>query len=312
MCCRTAAAAAAAAVGAAGTLILRLSSQRMQLILHGHGVLSGEHDVADLGRLLGCVIGGCQATVFEAVCVVDRWVQHAAAQGESTGAFPAQHMLRVILREHPGATAGVLDVLCCLLGPSSSWPQTDEAWSALFEVALAKGDQADLPAPGEDEWVAASHQELRRQRGLLKQDVFRFMHGVGGRTLDLAGCHPGSFYTSDLAEGAEQAEVWREEEDAALGQENSDDSCRGWEPEEEQEDGGGSNDDGNDVGDDSDELALGGSDSGCSTCDEGAPQPVLMSVLDVLAGMPEADRHDEQQVHDLLDMLQRCGIGVSK
>jgi len=32
----------------------------------------------------------------------------------------------------------------------------------------------------------------------------------------------------------------------------------------------------------------------------------------VLAGMPEADRHDEQQVHDLLDMLQLCGIGVSK
>jgi hypothetical protein len=58
----------------------------MQSMLHGHGVLSAEHDLADLGRLLvGCVIGGpCQATVFEAVCVVDRWVQHAAAQGEST------------------------------------------------------------------------------------------------------------------------------------------------------------------------------------------------------------------------------------
>jgi len=293
--------------------MLRLSSsQRMQSMLDGHGVLSGEHDVADLGRLLGCVIGGCQETIFEEVCVVDRWVQHAAAQGESTGAFPAQHMLRVILREHPGATAGVLDVLCCLLGPSSSWPQTDEAWSALFEVAMAKGDQADLPAPGEEEWVAASHQELRRQRGLLKQDVFRFRHDVGGRTLDLAGCHPGSFYTSGLAEGAEQAEGWREEEEVARGQESSDDSdCCGWEPEEEEDDGDGGNDDGNDVGDDTEDMS-GGSDSGCSTCDEGVLQPVLMSVLDVLAGMPEADRHDEQQVHDLLDMLQLCGIGVSK
>eukprot|EP00775_Hariotina_reticulata_P009510 gene9510-9674_t len=132
------------------------------------------------GMLVGYVVAGGNEDLFAQVCVVDRWVQHSAAKGQSTGAFPAQHMLRVVLRRCLGATAGVLDVLCCLLGPSSSWPQSDEAWAAMFEAALIKGAEPDLAVPGEVEWVVACEEELGRQRGLLKQDEFRFNHDVGG------------------------------------------------------------------------------------------------------------------------------------
>eukprot|EP00775_Hariotina_reticulata_P009511 gene9511-9675_t len=190
-----------------------IAATHFKSLLAGNSTYGQDDDIADLGRIAVYLVGQGDWALYQKVCAIDRWVQQVDASGSSTGAFPPQHMLRALLRGRPGATVGVLDLVCMALGPASARPTTLEGWYASYQAAGQQGSlqELDRPAAGEVDWLQQWQPEVQRQQGLLKLDYFRFVHNFTvGRMLDLGKAQDTSLFYDSEGAPSEDKEEWSE------------------------------------------------------------------------------------------------------